>query len=203
MSEKKIHKKTNNNSENKKELKIGKIASSAFVIVLAAATVFLSGIGNETIETEKLQEVTNTPPAIEYVVDLPEDIVFEDEEEKKQKKTRSKAWSLLSMPLSVLGGALGLLLKPLIGKLLSFVLILAAMFGVFCLILKILNPDKSLKELLTKKNILMFFCFAAVFACAYYIPDIVNPRKEVNNLIILGTACAATLSVILLCSREE
>ena len=85
MSEKKIHKKTNNNSENKKELKIGKIASSAFVIVLAAATVFLSGIGNETSETEKLQEVTNTPPAIEYVVDLPEDIVLEDEEEKDGK----------------------------------------------------------------------------------------------------------------------
>ena len=206
MSEKKKRKNTNisnKSSEKKPDKKLGKALSTALVIAIAAATVFLGGIGDNDTEAEKLQELQNTPPAIEYVVELPDDIAFDEEDEKKQKRHRSKAWALLSMPLSLIGSLLGLLLKPLLGKALGLLLILTLMFGIFCLILKILNPDKSLKELLTKKNILMFFCFAAVFAAVYYVPDIIRPNSDVNPWIVLGTGCITMLAVILLCTSEE
>lgn len=204
FKKRKIHNAKAGSDTEKKASPARKLASAAIVVALAAVTVVLSGTGSST-DDAKLDKAVfeDTRPAIEYVVELPEDPTAWAPDEEKKERRRSKLWSLISLPLSFIGGALGLLLRPLLGKILFFAIIAAVLFGIFCLCLKLLFPDKSLKELLTGRNFLTFLCAAAVFIAAFNVPEIVRIDEETNHLMLLAAAAVSVLLAVLLCKPEE
>lgn len=191
------------NKTKEKEKKRGKAFTSTFLVVLAAATVMLSGMKDAPPgEQEKLP---NTPPSVEYVVDLDDfDLSPEDpNEEKKEKRTRSKWWSLLSVPLGALGHLIWLLLSPILGKILGIVLIALLFFGILCLILKTLYPDVPLKELLTPRNILTWICSTAVFVLALKVPELMKMDLDDHGKFAFIAAAVCALMMALICTEPK
>jgi len=178
-----------------------KIISTVLIVGLAAATTFLSGLSADEENARLEKEVHESKPAIEYVVDLPKDnFEFEFTEEKKVHKVRSKKWSLLSLPLWLIGQIGALLLRPLIGKLLSYLFIALVFFGILCLCLKIMFPDTPLRELLTKKNILTFVCCTGVFIAALHVPELLDMNTDHHGIFSFLAGALCVLTMMLLCS---
>ena len=203
MKKKKIQDSLNNiRSERKRAVK--KIISAVLIVGIAAATTFLAGISpdEEAVRLEK--ESFDPKPAIEYVVDMPEnDIIFEEEEEEKQHRARSKRWSLLSVPMWLIGHLISLLLTPIIGKLLTYVFIAAVFFGILCICLKIMFPDTPLKELLTKRNILTFIVCTGVFIAALHVPELLDMSSDYHGLYSFLAGSLSVLCMMLLCSGPK
>ena len=187
--------------EKERSAVIKKVVSTVLIIGIAAATTFLAGMTDEQQSARLEKESFDPRPAIEYVVDMPEDdIIFEESEKQKTKRTRSKKWSLLSVPMWLIGHLATLLLSPIIGKLLTYVLIAAIFFGILCLCLKILFPDTPLKELLTGRNILTFVCCTGVFLAALNIPKMLDMNSDYHGLFAFLSGALAVLTMVLLCT---
>ncbi len=108
--------------------------------------------------------------------------------------------SLISIPAWILGHAAKLLLAPILGKLFSWILIAAVFFGILCLCLKAIFPDKTLKELLNWKTLLTFACCTGVYIAVFNLPDFIRPDGGKFGWMQLGAGTLALLTMILLSS---
>ena len=104
---------------------------------------------------------------------------------------------LVLLPLWTIGAVanyafsllLGLFVKIFGGSLLTFLFQFALIFGLFALALKLLFPDKKLRELLTKKNLLWMAVSALVLTAADMILKTwYEPYAKVRALILLVLA---------------
>ena len=75
-------------------------------------------------------------------------------------------WTLGAIANYALSLLLGLFMKVFGGSILTFLFQFALIFGLFALALKLLFPDKKLKDLLTKKNLLWMAVAALVLTAA-------------------------------------
>ena len=203
MKKKRIQSNLQNIRDERKRA-VKKVISAVFIVGIAAATTFLAGISpdEEAVRLEK--ESFDPKPAIEYVVDMPEtDFVFEENEEEKQHRTRSKRWSILSIPMWLIGHLLSLLLTPILGKLLTYVFIAAVFFGILCICLKIMFPDTPLKELLTKRNILTFVVCTGVFIAALHVPELLDMSSDYHGLFTFLAGALSVLCMVLLCTEPK
>lgn len=66
-------------------------------------------------------------------------------------------WLLGSLLLKLISGLVKLVLSPVVSFILSLLLIFFILLGIILLVLKLLFPDKSIKELLNKKIIITTF----------------------------------------------
>ena len=183
-----------------------KLTALIFVAVAAATAVF-SGMNDEDEEQRKKRELTNSETTIEYLTDLPpvpEEIILAKEapapEVVQEAPRKSLFRSLISIPAWILGHAAKLLLAPILGKLFSWILIAAVFFGILCLCLKAIFPDKTLKELLNWKTLLTFACCTGVYIAVFNLPDILNLDGGKFEWTQLGVGVLALLTMILLSS---
>jgi hypothetical protein len=192
------------NDNGRKPGTLKKIVSAVLIIGIAAATTFLAGLSPDEEAARLEKESFDPKPAIEYIVDLPKsEFVFEEAEKQKVQRQRSKKWSLLSVPMWIVGRILSLLLTPIIGKLLTYVLIAAVFFGILCLCLKIMFPDTPLRELLTKKNLLTFVCCTGVFILALNVPAILKMDTDYHGLFSFLAGALSVLTMVLLCADSK
>ncbi len=190
------------NTEARKAVK--QLVSAVLIVGIAAVTTFFAGISPDE-EAARLEKETFGPETeIEYVVDLPEPVLeFTEVHEEKARRVRSKKWSLLSIPMWLAGHFISLLLTPVIGKILSYVLIAAFFFGILCICLKIMYPDTPLKELLTKRNILTFICCTGVFIAALHVPEILHTDTDYHGLLSFLAGALAIVTMVLLCDGPK
>ena len=202
---KKKRRETKAYTDNEKPRRFRKILSTVLIVGIAAATTILAGMtpDEEAVRLEK--ETFDPKPAIEYVVEMPKDeIVIGDAEEKERThRVRSKKWSLLSVPMWLIGQLGALLLRPLIGKLLTYLFIAAVFFGILCICLKTIFPDTPLRELLTKRNILTFVCCTGLFIAALHIPQIIDMNTEYHGIFAFLAGALSVLTMVLLCSEPK
>jgi hypothetical protein len=192
------------NKQKERSGAVKKIISAVLIVGIAAATTFLAGMSpdEEAVRLEK--ESFDSRPAIEYVVDMPEnDILLEEENEEKQHRARSKKWSILSVPMWLIGHLLSLLLTPILGKLLTYLFIAAVFFGILCICLKIMFPDTPLKELLTKRNILTFVVCTGVFIAALHVPELLDMSSDYHGLYAFLAGALSVLCMVLLCADPK
>ena len=104
---------------------------------------------------------------------------------------------LILLPLWTLGAianyALSLLLSLFSavfgGSILTFLFQFALIFGIFALVLKLLFPDKKLKDLLTKRNLTWMAVSALLLTAADMILKTwYEPYAKIRTLILLGLA---------------
>ncbi len=104
---------------------------------------------------------------------------------------------LLLLPLWTLGAIanyalslfLSLFVKVFGGSVLTFLFQFALLFGLFALALKLLFPDKKLRDLLTKKNLLWMAVSALVLTAADMILKTwYEPYAKIRSLILLALA---------------
>ncbi len=204
MKRKRIQSNTYNTDSGSPRL-LKKILSTVLIVGLAAATTFLAGMTADEEAARIENESFGSKPAIEYVVEMPSssDIILEEMEKNKYQRARSKKWSLLSVPMWLIGHLISLLLTPLIGKLLTYVFIIAVFFGILCLCLKIMFPDTPLRELLTKRTLLTFFCCTGVFIAALHIPALLDMNADYHGLFSFLAGALAILTMVLLCTDPK
>lgn len=74
-------------------------------------------------------------------------------------------WALGAIPVAV-GTAVGGALAPFWGQILGFLLQAGVLIGVFCVVYKLLFPEKKLRDLFKKKNLKWLFMGAATLTGA-------------------------------------
>ena len=179
--------------EKKKNTK--KIIAIAAVIGLTIASAAI----NYCLRPSDTGADIGTDTVIEQQAALPNTNIFFEEEVKKKKNTgRSKSWSLMSIPLWVCGQIAALLLKPILGRVLTSLLIAAVFFGIFCLCLKIIFPNKPLKELLSPRNLLSYALCTGAFIAAFNIPRLMDTQTTAGNTIMLLAGCACAIAMVIL-----
>lgn len=184
-----------------KRTKTKKIIAIAAVICISAVSAAISiASSNEAKRAESLNEIT----AQEMQEALPSSNIFFEEEIHKKKNTgRTKTWSLMSVPLWVCGQIAALLLRPVLGKVLTSIIIAAIFFGIFCLCLKLIFPDKKLKELLTLRNLASYALCTGVFITALNIPKLIDTETSSGNLIMLIAGSVCAIAMVLLCGDKK
>ncbi len=183
---------------------VKKIISAVLIVGLAAATTFLAGMSSEEESLRLEKESFDPKPAIEYVVDMPEPtLTFDESEQERVHKVRSKKWSILSIPMWLAGHLATLLLKPLLGPIITYAFIALVFFGILCLCLKTIFPDTPLRELLTKRNLLTFACTTAVFIAALHVPQIMKMDSDYHGMFTFLAGALAVLTMVLLCTEPK
>ncbi len=156
-------------------VKAASIAMAVTMIVagIAGAIAAMPDTGGTTLPTPiPVVQAAPMPPTLAEMMD---DAVSKEPEFKErtwQNKVRAFILSLpkalrglLGVPMQLLGSfiiklintALKGILTPLAARVVSWVLVALLTAGVIIGVLKFLFPDKKLKELITKKNVGMFF----------------------------------------------
>ena len=98
-------------------------------------------------------------------------------------------WTLGAIANYALSLALGLFAKVFGGSILTFLFQFALLFGLFALALKLLFPNKKLRELLTRKNLLWMAVAALVLTAAdMLLKTWYEPYAKVRALILLVLA---------------
>lgn len=145
--------------------KAGKRIGAVALSVTAAAAILVN------LANPKPQEIVYAePPAVVTEIQEAEEETPPEEEKKEERradwKTRLKLW-LASLPNAVkllvvlplwgigalltgLGAALGDLMAPVWGFLVKWLIAFAVLFGIILLVMKVLHPEMSFKEILHK-----------------------------------------------------
>ena len=210
----------------KKKSKKAKAAGAAAAAVIVASTAVAGAF--DSIE-DLAQAAATMPPQTEIVqmvdmdmgVDIPDDEDATDEKEKGIRAAiRRRVLSLprpvrvaVGVPLYALGcGILQVLdliwlhlLSPIAGTLLKYLLLVAVIFGATAIILKLLYPERKLKEFFRPKNIAgILISVAAVFGFEKVL-DLVWPNHMpwTNMLLFAGGLVVFTIALGLLLGKAE
>ena len=98
-------------------------------------------------------------------------------------------WTVGAIANYALSMLLSLFVKVFGGSILTFLFQFALIFGLFALALKLLFPDKKLKDLLTRKNLLwMAICALVLTAADMILKTWYEPYAKIRALILLVLA---------------
>ena len=98
-------------------------------------------------------------------------------------------WTVGAIANFALSALLSLFMKVFGGSVLTFLFQFALIFGLFALALKLLFPNKKLKELLTKRNLLGMAVAALILTTAdMLLKTWYEPYEKVRSLILLVLA---------------
>ena len=98
-------------------------------------------------------------------------------------------WTVGAIANFALSSLLSLFMKVFGGSVLTFLFQFALIFGLFALALKLLFPNRKLKELLTKKNLLGMAVAALILTTAdMLLKTWYEPYEKVRSLILLVLA---------------
>ena len=98
-------------------------------------------------------------------------------------------WTVGAIANFALSALLSLFMKVFGGSVLTFLFQFALLFGLFALALKLLFPNKKLKELLTKRNLLGMAVAALLLTAAdMLLKTWYEPYEKVRSLILLVLA---------------
>lgn len=115
-------------------------------------------------------------------------------------------WTLGAIANYAFSLVLGLFAKVFGGSILTFLFQFALLFGLFALALKLLFPNKKLRELLTKKNLLWMAAAALILTTAdMLLKTWYEPYARVRALILLVLALVllSLLAWRILCQRRK
>lgn len=204
-----------------------KKTAAAVVSAVAAASVLVSAAftAPEDVFTDP---DSNQPTAIVEVSDAADDDagLTDSEEDETKKGKRSLRGSIASvlrelptpikililLPMWLIGEGITLLVsallstagRPILLGLASLALNLLVLFCVTACGLKLLFPNKSLKELFTKKRIIWMIVFALILTVADIIMPMMFDTYNTWSLIVKTVlAAAATLVLILRRNRKR
>ena len=204
-----------------------KKTAAAVVSAVAAASVLVSAAftAPEDVFTDP---DSNQPTAIVEVSDAADDDagLTDSEEDETKKSKRSLRGSIASvlrelptpikililLPMWLIGEGITLLVsallstagRPILLGLASLALNLLVLFCVTACGLKLLFPNKSLKELFTKKRIIWMIVFALILTVADIIMPMMFDTYNTWSLIVKTVlAAAATLVLILRRNRKR
>ena len=204
-----------------------KKTAAAVVSAVAAASVLVSAAftAPEDVFTDP---DSNQPTAIVEVSDAADDdaSLTDSEEDETKKGKRSLRGSIASvlrelptpikililLPMWLIGEGITLLVsallstagRPILLGLASLALNLLVLFCVTACGLKLLFPNKSLKELFTKKRIIWMIVFALILTVADIIMPMMFDTYNTWSLIVKTVlAAAATLVLILRRNRKR
>ena len=204
-----------------------KKTAAAVVSAVAAASVLVSAAftAPEDVFTDP---ESNQPTAIVEVSDAADDDagLTDSEEDETKKGKRSLRGSIASvlrelptpikililLPMWLIGEGITLLVsallstagRPILLGLASLALNLLVLFCVTACGLKLLFPNKSLKELFTKKRIIWMIVFALILTVADIIMPMMFDTYNTWSLIVKTVlAAAATLVLILRRNRKR
>ena len=194
--------------DKKKTSKKAKAAGAAAAAVIVASTAVAGAF--DSVD-DLAQAAAMMPPQTEIVqmvdmdtgVDIPDD---EDATDEKQKGIRAwirrRVLSLprpvrvaVGVPLYALGcGILQImdliwihLLSPIARTLVKYLILAAVVFGATAIILKLLYPERKLKEFFTKKNIAgMLISIAAVFGFEKVIDFVWPDHMPWTNMLLFA-----------------
>ena len=164
------------NNDKKKFIK-SKLTKSVAVAATAAAVIG-GGLTDDDAMTDLLQNELDGPePNVEYVDSSDPLKAFELKDSANAvQEEKAPVWkSILAAPLWVVTHLLSKLMAPVVGKVVTWLFIAAAILAIVVLCLKAIFPDMPIKDLLSKKTIGASLIGAAVLIVAD---------------IILGLVCA-------------
>ena len=172
----------------KKNIK-GDIAKSAAVAATAAAIIG-GGLTDDDDGISQLvqKELSGHEPKIEYVDSSEPVRRIELNEDSTKAEEKTALWkSILAAPLWALTHLLTTLLSPLLGKVLSWLLLAAAMLAIIAFAIHKVFPDMPLKDVLSKKTVVPSLIAAALLIVSDWIlgafcPDYIR-WKNVFRLI--------------------
>ena len=218
---------TKDKNEEKKKKKAGRKAAGAAVAFTAAVGVFFSslfGTPNDLLADPSVTE----PPAI--VMDISTDDEAEEEQEVQEENeakpgffARIRAYILrlplfvrvaIGLPLWALGWLVTqafsvlwkLFLAPAAERILTFLIMAAVLMIVAAIVLKLIFPDLSLREILSKPNILIVLtgitaCCVLNFVLDQTVPDF--PAREGLIRFFEGLAILAVLVLRMMIVRRQ
>jgi len=203
-----------------------KAAGAAAAAVIVASTAVAGAF--DSVE-DLAQAAALMPPQTEVVQmvdmdtgsDIPDDEDATDEKAKGIRAALRRRILALPRPVRVVVGVplymigCGILqvmdllwihlLSPIAGTLVKYLILAAIVFAATAIILKLLYPEKKLKELFTKKNIAgMLISIAAVFGFEKVL-DVVWPDHMpwTNLLLFAGGLVVFTILLALLLGKAE
>lgn len=107
-------------------------------------------------------------------------------------------WLIGTLILKFISGLVKLVLSPVISFILSLLLIFFILLGIILLVLKLLFPDKSIKELLTKKVIITTFIGSLIIK----IVDVILKHTWTNyndyRFLIIFILGLLTISIVII-----
>ena len=107
-------------------------------------------------------------------------------------------WLIGTLLLKLISGIVKLVLSPVISFILSLLLIFFILLGIILLVLKLLFPDKSIKELLTKKVIITTFIGSLIIK----IVDVILKHTWTNyndyRFLIIFILGLLTISIVII-----
>lgn len=107
-------------------------------------------------------------------------------------------WLIGTLILKFISGLVKLVLSPVISFILSLLLIFFILLGIILLVLKLLFPDKSIKELLTKKVIITTFIGSLIIK----IVDVILKHTWINyndyRFLIIFILGLLTISIVII-----
>ena len=186
--------KTTKKTTEKERSRFTKFGVAVLALALVANVVGLANAPGSSAD-EEVQAALTPPYVIEESIEMPPeaaDIVLEEEEDKQKQKKTISAGSIfihvLGWIASLCTGLLGKLLTPLLCKVIGWLIFAAAIFAAIVFALKKVFPDKSIKEILSKKNVLLIILsiLAVIAICevlGYYFEDFVLAVKLVALLL--------------------
>ena len=107
-------------------------------------------------------------------------------------------WLIGTLILKFISGLVKLVLSPVISFILSLLLVFFILLGIILLVLKLLFPDKSIKELLTKKVIITTFIGSLIIK----IVDVILKHTWTNyndyRFLIIFILGLLTISIVII-----
>ncbi len=203
-----------------------KKTATAVVSAVAAASMLVSAAftAPEDVFSDPDSDQPTAIVAVSDAADPDDADAAESEEDETKKGKRSLKGSIASvlrelptpikilvlLPLWLIGEGITLLVsallstagRPVLLGLASLALNLLVLFCVTACGLKLLYPNKKLKELFTKKRVILMIVFALILTIADLIMPYVFDRYNTWSLII-KTVLAAAATLILILRRKK
>ena len=185
-------------TDTKKKLKSAAIKAAG--TVTAAGMLFNAAVEPEDLLTSPEQKAQSASSVHVQSGTVPVYTVKGSRVEKAPAPTKAELFRekvILLLPLWTVGAIanfalsalLSLFMKVFGGSVLTFLFQFALIFGLFALALKLLFPNKKLKDLLTKKNLLWMAVSALLLTAADMILKTwYEPYAKVRSLILLVLA---------------
>ena len=107
-------------------------------------------------------------------------------------------WLIGTLLLKLISGLVKLVLSPVISFILSLLLIFFILVGIILLVLKLLFPDKSIKELLSKKVIITTFIGSLIIKIVDVILKHIWTNYNNYRFLIIFILGLLTISVVII-----
>ena len=204
--------------DHKKKLNMDKKLVKGAVSLATAGAVLIGGLFNAPSDILTDEQIA-APTAIVEMIDTDpgddgggDEDIGEETEEKRGIRAKLRKFFLRQpvmirllfvLPAWLMGWGIiaavsalsDVFMVPVLGAVLKWLLITALTFGCILLAVKALYPDLPLKQLLTKKNIFLFFAAGALLGVVGAVIGLVWPEKRYISALVDSGAAAAMLAV--------